>query len=351
MNLKNKIVLTQYSIAHALVDMVCIAGVYTMFNSFRMTVGEFLPYILLYNFIAFALQAPVGLLVDYIAKPKQSAVASLMILILAVFLMNFSMLLSVVLFGFANALYHVAGGSVCFNLAPFKAAAPGIFVGPGAFGLVMGGVIGRSDTMNQAGFAFLLLVMSFIIWKTEIDKVDIVIDDNISKQKKIYLAFILIFIVVACRALIGTVIKMPWQSSLTLLFVSTIFVSLGKGFGGVIADRMGWMKTGLFGLIVSAPLLLFFSTVPIFGILGNFIFQFTMAITLVATYKIFPTRPAFAFGLPCLALFLGTLPALLGKNALFMNFDLKVSMFVIAALSLYFGLRIIFGKGSIEGNN
>jgi FSR family fosmidomycin resistance protein-like MFS transporter len=314
---------------------------FTLLDDSQMKVGDFLPYILIYNFIAFALQAPVGFLVDYSQRPREGAALSFLILVGAILLMPLSIIFSVIFFGVGNALYHAAGGSIALNIVPFKTTAPGIFVAPGAIGVLMGGIIGRYDGMNEFGFILVLLVMAFVIWQTEVGEAALNLQKSVSKPKLIYLALVLIFTVVICRALIGTTSNMPWRSSIVLLTIFTIFVSLGKGMGGYLADRFGWMKIGFFGLLASAPLLLFFSTIPWIGILGAFLFQFTMAITLVSTYKVFPTRPAFAFGLPCLALFIGALPALLGRKELFTDIEIGILMFVVAVVCLYFGLRIV----------
>ena len=80
----------------------------------------------------------------------------------------------------------------------------------------------------------------------------------------------------------------------------------GKALGGIISDRLGWIETSVGALLISAPLIAFAGPAGI--IAGLFVFQMTMPVTLVAAVKVFPKKPAFAFGLTCLALVGGAIP-------------------------------------------
>jgi hypothetical protein len=62
------------------------------------------------------------------------------------------------------------------------------------------------------------------------------------------------------------------------------------------------------GLVVSAPLLTFMAHVPTIAILGTFLFNLSMPITLICVAEMLPGKRGFAFGLTTLALILGALP-------------------------------------------
>jgi FSR family fosmidomycin resistance protein-like MFS transporter len=63
-------------------------------------------------------------------------------------------------------------------------------------------------------------------------------------------------------------------------------------------------------LVLSAPLVSALVLRPEAAIAGMLLFQMTMPVTLKAFHHLLPGRPALAFGVPCLALFLGSLPGL-----------------------------------------
>jgi hypothetical protein len=66
-----------------------------------------------------------------------------------------------------------------------------------------------------------------------------------------------------------------------------------------------------------------------------------MPVTLVALANLFPGRSGFAFGLACLALVGGALPALIFGKAAFALPWLIVSLTLLSAAMLYQGLKIL----------
>ncbi len=116
--------------------------------------------------------------------------------------------------------------------------------------------------------------------------------------------------------------------------------ALGKALGGVVADRLGWISPSVIALIASAPLLA--STA--FGwhgvVVGMLLFQTTQAVTLVAVVRLFPKNPAFAFGLVCLALVLGTLPDF-WRFTLLNNSYFVFGTVMLSAAALYAGLQLL----------
>jgi FSR family fosmidomycin resistance protein-like MFS transporter len=154
------------------------------------------------------------------------------------------------------------------------------------------------------------------------------------------IALNLVFLVIVGRSLIGFAWVLPWKSDLMLLMIMTIAVSLGKGAGGLLADKYGFVFIALFGLIVSAPLIIFFPGMPLLAIIGVCLFQFTMPVTLAATYRLLPGRPGLAFGLPCLALIIGALPVLLQQQKYFSGTYFLLASFAIISVITFFALKL-----------
>jgi hypothetical protein len=77
--------------------------------------------------------------------------------------------------------------------------------------------------------------------------------------------------------------------------------------------------------------------------IGMWLFQMTMPVTLVALYALMPGRPAFAFGLTCLALILGGLPTFF--RAIKAHYDswAFLVLILISAAALYEALRRLRG--------
>ena len=89
--------------------------------------------ILLYNFSAFAVQMPIGLLADRLNRNHQVAAAGCGLVAAAWFLTKGAE--AAVLAGVGNALFHVGGGLDTMNWSGEKAGPLGVFVSPGAAGL------------------------------------------------------------------------------------------------------------------------------------------------------------------------------------------------------------------------
>jgi FSR family fosmidomycin resistance protein-like MFS transporter len=149
----------------------------------------------------------------------------------------------------------------------------------------------------------------------------------------------LVFLSIAIRSLVGSILVFPWKTRIDLLFVLTGAVVLGKGLGGILADKFGWIKVAVGALALSIPFLIFGTNIPLFAIIGMFLFNITMPVTLTVISNILPGRPGFAFGLTALALILGALPAFFSIKQILANNWFIFSIVVISALALYCGLR------------
>lgn len=338
-----------YGTTHALIDFICGAVLFSIFSSkIIVDLKEFTNLVILYSILAFGLQIFFGIFVDYLKSPRIITLLGCIFTGFSAFIFSSFPILAVIFAGIGNALFHVGCGSISLNLTPKKVTAPGIYVAPGAIGLFLGVLIGKSGQFFAWPFILILVVLCilmFIIKKPEMNYIRGKINKN--KIKYFELILILIFLSIAIRSLIGTVMVFPWKVSIDLAIILTIAVVLGKVLGGILADKFGWIRIGVGALALSIPFLVFGANIPPIAIIGMFLFNITMPITLVAISNILPGRPGFAFGITCLALIIGASPAFnFGIKTLLSGQVFVFVIIIISVIALYFGLKT-YNKNSL----
>jgi MFS transporter, FSR family, fosmidomycin resistance protein len=330
-----------YSVVHALVDAACAAVVFFLWKTNAVSQNSFIILVILYNFLAFGLQAPLGMIVDKWRIPVKFAAFGCIVVAVSAFAARISPIMAIYLAGIGNALFHVGGGVVALNLEPRRASMPGVFVAPGALGLLAGTLISKDLTFIAWPFVILLLISALVI--STIKKINI--DYSYGNRKPVnYLEMIILLILfsVVIRSLVGLAIVFSWKQNPNLLIILTMLVFLGKALGGILADRFGWMRVAMISLLVSAPLLSFGSLHPIYGLAGIFLFNISIPITLVAISNMLPGRAGLAFGLTTFALLIGAILTFT-KYKEFFSGSLAIFMVVIISAGvLYKGLKMYF---------
>lgn len=329
-----------YGITHAVVDGICAAVVFSIIKNQMVSPSVFIGVMIIYNALAFGLQAIFGLITDYFQTPRAAA-------LMGCFLTGFSAItfpsypfLAVVMAGMGNALFHVGGGIISLNLTPNKASAPGIFVAPGALGLLVGTILGKNGQFVVWPAVIGLIILSLLMLAITIPDINFQ-KETVEEGQARYLESIILLVLlsISIRSLVGSVLVFPWKTNVGLLLVLTGAVVLGKGLGGIVGDKFGWVKTAVIALVVSIPLLVFGSNIPFFAIIGMFLFNITMPITLVAVANVLPGRPGFAFGLTTLALLIGVAPTLFTVKQLLTNSWIVLGIMIISTSALYYGLK------------
>ena len=292
-------------IAHFLVDFGC------AFLCLGYAEDNMQFYLLLYNFCAFALQMPLGLLVDRFGKQTKVAGAGVFLTAVALALQP-RPLVGVILAGLGNALFHVGGGVYVLKGCEDKCTPLGSFVAPGALGLFLGGYfVDEWPYINPiAVFVLLVLAAALLFAKNEkTEKATAFTPESLPKKEA--LALVLLVAVVVLRSAAGFQFTFTWKTGPTALLFA-VAVMAGKALGGVLSDRFGMSKTSLVSLLVGAVLFVFSGNSAVCGILAVLCFNCTMPVTLFAAYKIVKGLPGFSFGLLTFALFLGLLPSYFG---------------------------------------
>ena len=152
--------LAVYGLAHFWMDLSC------AFLLLRTLAGgpQWMLCLLLYNFCAFALQMPLGLLADRWDRNGPAAAAGCLLTALAC--LSPLPVLTAVIAGTGNALFHLGGGIDVLNAGGGRAAALGVFISPGALGLYIGTIWGRGGApwLGLAPLGLLLLA-ALILWQ------------------------------------------------------------------------------------------------------------------------------------------------------------------------------------------
>ena len=327
-----------YSITHLLIDAACIFVLYSTvkFNNLESSILAFII-IVLYNTIAFGVQAFIGKIFDRNKEPKICAIIGCLLTISAVLFWRNPIITSI-LAGFGNAAFHVGGGIICLKLGDKQASIPGIYVAPGAMGLFMGAYIADKNLLPAYIFVILLSICTLFIL---INKPKIETNQNTKNQiyNKLLLIINMLLLAIIIRSFIGLSITLDWKTNISLAFLLTLAVVFGKMAGGIIADKLGWIKTTVSALIISSPLIAFGINNPILFITGIFFFNFTMPVTLTAISNMLNNREGFAFGLTTLALIIGAYPFFAGINLTAKNTLIIFFIVILSAALIYFGLK------------
>ena len=314
-----------YALGHFCVDFTC---AFLMFRCVRDS-ETWVTAALLYNFCAFALQMPLGLIADSLRRDRSFAITGCILVCLSGLLWKQPLALSV-LAGVGNAFYHVGGGVAVLHAYPKRLGPLGLFVSPGAFGIFFGTMPGKAG-MPILPFCAALLVMAWLLLTLAKGERPPEIDTGTRHAP--LSALVCLFLVVVLRSYLGFLFSFPWKSGWWAV-LATCGVVLGKTAGGYVSDCIGAKWTSALSL-GAAALLFLISGNPVCGCLAIFLFNMTMPITLRAASDALPGMRGFSFGLLTFALFLGFLPAWSGistpNGAWFLTLGAAVSLPLLLA--------------------
>lgn len=337
--MRRNITLPVLTLGHFGVDLACLYFYFTNFPQSGLV--PILGSALLYNFLAFALQAPIGFFFDRF-QAKRSTTIGLLFIIGGYFLgMWQHRSAGLILCGFGNAFYHV-GGSIGIARTDQKGLRDsGIFVSSGALGVSLGTYLANhGHGLSESFFGtttpvILLLLIALLILQNFISTAKKQNSPSLPSKTNATLLTLSLF-AVFIRSFGGlffpTAYKnlfiVPDNIAITVFataLASGVIAFLGKFLGGFLsalgtrvlhkllpaADinlRTGNYLFGTVTLVLSAILLTFAGHIPFLCFLGILCFHAAMPVTLFELYCILPDRPGFAMGLSTVALFLGYLP-------------------------------------------
>lgn len=337
-----------FGVIHFIVDFCCVSCVEIVSTSFGLVpdMKSAFMIVLVYDLVAFLLQAPVGHWLDMDGRNKLHvhALVSLTLVLLGLLLSlvpgNF------VIVGFAaaifvalgNALFHCVGGIEVLSESYGLVAPSGVFIATGVLGVFLGGLVSCSVPLYVALFGLLVLgaFLLSLIYKRLSPRVFKYRKLSLSKQH--IAAALLLLLCIGLRSYTGMCLAFPWKIEMTLSVVSVLSVMLGKACGGVLADKFGMKQVGVGSLLLSAVLFLFSYDNAICGILATFLFNMTMAITLFGLADLSDNHYGLAFGSASFAIGLFSVPALLGYKVA--SATGLCALAVISAIVLFGGLKL-----------
>ena len=314
-------IITLYSVLHMLVDGACALA---MFGWFCDGTYGYLN-ILLYNFCAFAMQMPLGVLLDLgtirIYKKKGSSDLAYIYVVTGVVLTIIGALTHPIVLGMGNALFHIGGGVDVIRedrVHQWNGQTLGLFVAPGALGLYLGSLLGKqADRHFQvSGLVIVSLMMLSLLgilyrslWQSRNRRImhSYIGNEMNEKENLDNSVVVCCVVVVILRSYIGMAVGFSWKTTVLMGLLSVLAVALGKAAGGILAARFDRRKV-IAGSLILAGICYGFSNHVIFGIAALFFFNMTMPTTLYLLVERFIRLPGAVFGLLTFALFLGFLP-------------------------------------------
>lgn len=308
---KERYMITGYALTHFLVDFAC---AFLIFRAFRDSEDLYICF-LVYNFCAFALQMPLGLLADQFNKNALCAALGCVLIALSYGVTSIPVA-AVVVAGAGNGLFHIGSGIDVLNVSRGKAGPLGAFVSPGALGVFIGKLLGKEGGISLVPVAVVMLAAAALILLLRFEKGKYYASDNVPVSlvkpgaPAAFFAAACLFIVVCVRSYAGMTLDFPWKAGGCWGWALVFAVVLGKTAGGFLADKFGALKTSAASLVLSAALFLLPDAPPA-GTAAVFLFNMTMPVTLWAMAGLFPGAKGFSFGLLTFGLFLGFLPVYL----------------------------------------
>lgn len=308
--------LAAYTFSHFAVDYLCFWILFGYFSKEIWGTEQAVGFIL-YNFIAFGLQMVIGAYCDEHRKFPSSALGCILVLI-AVLLSPFAPWISLVVTALGNAFFHVGGGIESLVHSGGKLYRGGVFVSAGAYGVVLGTLVGSKTGMSDynpvlliepALLAVFCAVICYIANKKYPSTEDCEISGTASEKAGIWIVLGLALLSVVIRSFGGTAIPMEWKTTMRLGLVSGGAAFFGKFIGGFAADVFGARRTGIVTLLASLPLVIFGSGNMFVSAAGVILFNMTMPITLGIVAEKLSKNPGIAFGLTTAALLLGAVPS------------------------------------------
>jgi len=329
---------------HALVDAATVGTVYAEVGLRRLPIDELVRLVAMYNILAFGLQLPLGWLADRFRAYKAAALAGLVLALAGLGMGTLQPYAATVLAGVGNALFHVGAGAIVLRQWAGRAAGPGLFVAPGALGLAAGVQQGLAafPLRLEVTLALAAAAGAFALFRIPVPPRT----ENPPRPAArpvpwTAAAVLLLFLSVSIRSSAGDSLAGPWRGIAGMAWFLTAAAVAGKALGGVAADRWGWKAVPAAALLLMVPWAGAAADAAPLAVLGMFLIQTTMAVTLAAMSAAFPGRPGVAFGLPSMALVLGVI---LDSTGIWPRRDLGEyvpALALAAALMITLGLRLL----------
>jgi FSR family fosmidomycin resistance protein-like MFS transporter len=303
--------LALYGAGHFVVDFACALTVVSLPALSRLEDGAYYYLVILYNLVAFGSQPFWGWILDRRFFYREGLTAGVVLTGIGVACSVVEPAVAAFLLGCGNALFHVGAGALVFKAAPGKASGQGLFVAPGGLGLLAGITLGLRAIVPPIWLAPILVGTALLLYRLVPVGNSVVEPEPVKRNGSLILPAVmaLLLCVVALRSFTGFALPVPWKGVVGngMMFLALASFA-GKASGGFLADRIGWRQLCSTMLIIAAAAGICHNTYLSAACIAVFCVQSTTGVTLAAVQSLFPERPGFSFGLPCIALLLGAMP-------------------------------------------
>ncbi len=329
--------------AHAIVDASTVTAIFRSTHLSVVAPEAAWGIVLAYDLVAFGSQALLGWCTDRFASPRLATLLGIALTAVSLVCCSSNLIATLACASIGNALFHLGAGANVLRGGLECSAPAGVFVAPGAIGLAFGIYYGsRSLGPVWPLLLLALAALAGISWcRFNAPPHGSPAKDTVAfhAPRSVNLAIGLLLVSIMVRSLVGMSAAKGYPRSDLLLLGIPGAAFLGKAVGGFVADRLGWLETSVFALLVSIPLIA--SAPPALALLlGLFFFQITMPVTLTAVARLLPQRLATAFGWTCLALILGALPTMLPSGRPLCQRWLLSIWILGSTVCVFFGLRL-----------
>lgn len=300
---------------------------------------------LIYDFFAFVPQALIG---EIHNKHKTWNVGFLGIIFFTIAILliktddDLIYLLAILLISFANAILHECGAIAVASVSKKNIFPSALFVSGGTIGIVIGRYFAEANI--SINYLFIFIIMMLIVltvtektWcRNDVTYIDVNIV-NADKSKTVI--FLAAFFVLIVRSFMGFVLPLAWKVSFFHAVLLSLFLGIGKAWGGYLCDMIGYKKVAFISTILCVPFIIFGNNFMLLSLIGNMLFSMTMSITYAMLLSIIKNNPGVAFGVTTIGLFVGALPLLFGSFSGVGSIIVIVILSVVSFLLLYKTLK------------
>ena len=325
------------SVQHFLVDGLCICCAFLLAELYGDRFGAYgdkvsMGAILIYNVLAFMSQPLTGLLADRMTHRHWLVLWSSLLLTMAVActsllsvlvkgghvgmddaVVEWLLILVAALLGIGNSLFHVWGGKQTVVKAGNDMRALGVFVSTGALGLAVGLVFLSWSLLYALLLAIVVLAVAYVRLDdgSSVDASEVKMLSDWFTPVRIWTLVVALMLFVGYRAFAGEMFSKGITKTHEMILVIAAVAMLGKMAGGWIARYVGIVRSLMALLAGVALCFLFWNGYDAVLLLGIFLMNCTMPITLYLANVLLPGREGLAFGLLAAALLPGYLLAVL----------------------------------------
>lgn len=359
-----------FTVIHFAVDLTCIYCVNALIPPRARDGGELLFYVVLYNLLAFALPVLLGIAADLVRRDRMFAAAGCLLISLAALSWR-DPLLTVVIIGTGNGLFHIGAGREVLIRQGSRMSPSGIFISSGALGVFLGRYWGRSGFALRHVFFILPLICGVLLLLSIRERDDTATSaapvpaytgmkhpslsdvPAFTGMKLPVLCAVPVFAVVFIRSYYGTLTKYDWNDTFLTGLIFTLCIVLGKMLGGIFADLASVRTASFLSLLIAGATALLSFRIPFFGCASVLLFNMTMPVTLSLMAGCIPSYPGAAFGVLMFALFLGTLPSMVsgisvGASGAGLCILCIISLMLLYAVFFFAGVRRALAPGKSD---